>query len=149
VTAPTSPKPATPADPNDLRTALTKLADGWNNQAGARDPEAEVRALLAAHPAPETAEARREDVEAGAEAAWRASQEVNGFAEDSWTEVSEPQRESWRHVARAVLAVLPAPPVVDEAEVRERIAQDIEAAARTDLALGLYGAIDIARGATR
>ncbi|MFJ2298126.1 hypothetical protein [Oerskovia paurometabola] len=68
MTAATSPKPHTPTDltvskdagttldngPVDagLRTALTKLADKWNNQAGAHDPEAEVRALLAAHPAP-------------------------------------------------------------------------------------------------
>lgn len=36
-----------------------------------------------------------------------------------------------------------------EAEVRECIAQDIEAAARVNLALGLYEAIDIARGETR
>ncbi|MBD7949609.1 hypothetical protein [Oerskovia rustica] len=64
MTAPTSPKPHTPADPNDLRTALTKLAEDLARQplppieprqvghAAARREIAErLRALLAAHPA--------------------------------------------------------------------------------------------------
>lgn len=53
VTAPTSPKPHTPSDPNDLRTALTKLADEHDAQTGpyARILHtAQIRALLAAHP---------------------------------------------------------------------------------------------------
>ncbi|MFJ2298127.1 hypothetical protein [Oerskovia paurometabola] len=54
---------------------------------------------------------------------------------------------------RAVLAVLPAPPVVDEAELRERIAQDIEAVDPIEWALAGQRAGEdaarIARGATR
>jgi chemotaxis regulatin CheY-phosphate phosphatase CheZ len=55
----TSPKPPTPADPNDLRTDLTKLADewaGWTEKHlcdDARTLLVQIRALLAAHPAPE------------------------------------------------------------------------------------------------
>ena len=104
MTAPTSPKPATPADPNDLRTALTK------------QPVAEYT--------PTTDVVRAEYWEHGAYRYGRARGDEFEAEFDRW------------------LAAF-------EAEVRERIAQEIEAAARTDLALGLYGAIDIARGATR
>lgn len=116
-----------------LRAALTKLADEWAASSCSGLVE-EIRALLAAHPAPETVaemlareaadaetmpvaegpyvrnrptpvpDTRREDVVAGAEAAWRASQGVNGFAEEQWAHVPEPQRASWRYIARAVFA---------------------------------------------
>ena len=60
----------------------------------------------------------------------------------------------------SALAVLPAPPVVDEASIRERIAQDILAEVEKDLRradddddglyrVGLRRAARIARGATR
>lgn len=124
---------------DDLRTALKAMA-AWTRHRTILPRE--IRALLDAHPAPEigpclpslgescgnchrctapVSDTRREDV--AAEAAWRASQEVNGFAEDQWKHVPEPQRASWQHIARAVLAVLPAPPVVDEAEIRDLILQ--------------------------
>lgn len=125
-------------------------------------------ALLAAHPAPETVaemlareaadaetmpaaegpyvrnqpaptpDTRREDVEAGAEAAWRASQGVNGFAEEQWAHVPEPQRASWRYIARAVLAVLPAPPVVDEAEIGARALDEAADVLDSDHASSLW-----------
>ena len=69
---------------------------------GERMPDGNVRDRFNEHMA-DVATAEK-----AAEALWRASQEVNGFAEEQWAHAPEPQRASWRHQARAVLAaVLP------------------------------------------
>lgn len=67
---------------------------------GERMPDGNVRDRFNEHMA-EVA-----TTEKAAEALWRASQEVNGFSEESWEGVSEPQRASWRHQARAVLVAV-------------------------------------------
>lgn len=115
VTAPTSPKPPTPADPNDLRTALTKLADKWlsnkdrpsDYQDGVADAACAIRALLAAHPAPEPEPVCGNCLGHGVETCAAHPAPVSDARRDD-------HAHTYRRAARAVLAVLPAPPVVDE-----------------------------------
>ena len=118
MTAPTSPKPHTQANPNDLRTDLTKLADEM-------DPDDvllangfinKIRALLAAHPAEVVSDTRREDVIERVRA-------TLGRTSESDEEVVD-----------AVLAALPAPPVVDETE----IADDIREAFNNQIDVGTW-----------
>lgn len=73
---------------------------------------------------------RREDValvETAARALYEVSPWVHDGVEIPWCDLTALGKDAFRDRARAVLAVLPVPPVVDEAEVRERIAQEIEA----------------------
>lgn len=122
------------------------------------------------YPAP-TPDTRREDValvETAARALYEVSPWVHDGVEIPWGDLTALGKDAFRDRARAVLAVLPAPPVVDEASIRERIAQDIEAqaydadGARTAISTGectvegvdtwdeaMYLAARIARGATR
>lgn len=124
-----------------LREAFTRLADEWAASSCSGLVE-EIRALLAAHPAPETdghvctphcdadqghypaptPDTRRE--EEWVEVAGRAALDSLPF--DNPT-ISYRESGMIRAAVRAVLAALPAPPVVDEASIRERIAQEIEA----------------------
>lgn len=132
-----------------LREAFTRLADEWAASSCSGLVE-EIRTLLAAHPAPETdghvctphcdadqghypaptPDTRREDVaraidpEAfydGPPGDWSPRDLIK-----HGNEIRQ-RRTLALQAADRVLAVLPAPPVVDEAEVRERIAQEIEA----------------------
>lgn len=108
---------------DDLRTALTKFADEWAASSCSGLVE-DLRSLLAAHPAPEArvpapvSDTRREDV-----ARVEVVREVERHVIDPDTEdcscgatrlgfVGFPTHAE--HLADAVLAVLPAPPVVDE-----------------------------------
>lgn len=75
---------------------------------------------------------------------------------DEYTPTTQQVREAWAEYRTGTASRRPMHRAefdrwraAEEKVLRECIAQDIEAAARTDLALGLYGAIDIARGATR
>ncbi|MFJ4107907.1 hypothetical protein [Oerskovia enterophila] len=127
---------------DDLRTALTKLADKWlsnkdrpsDYQDGVADAACAIRALLAAHPAEVVSDTRREDDEL-VEAVARALQEhANSLARDlEWGEgvpfedLAPHMQDARRGQARAVLAVLPAPPVVGETLALEEAADDMEA----------------------
>lgn len=114
---------------DDLRTALTKLLDEY----AADGPSGIVRDLsdlLAAHPAPTPDEDKwshfateREDVEAACRA-WYEQGKPTGTR--TWDQmVAEPDARLVvgyiRDRMRAVLAVLPAPPVVDETVLRDLI----------------------------
>lgn len=145
----TSPKPTTPADPNDLRTALTKLAVPMYYDAtpGAYPvtavPMSHLLSALAAHPAPETDEVcgnclghgvetcaahpapvsdtRREDVAREAEIEREA---LRQFPDDPYMDDRDQVRlgfEAGAEWAFTRLAVLPAPPVVDEAALAEHL----------------------------
>jgi hypothetical protein len=122
---------------DDLRTALTSLVAHYKRAYPERAMHApavrDLDALLAAHPAPET------DMEAAkalclADTSWEHHDRTDDFPCSSC--VSDTRREdvaraiehairqsfqsddhahTYRRAARAVLAVLPAPPVVDEA----------------------------------
>ncbi len=95
----------------DLRTALTKLAERCEAIDGQWWVSGELRALLAAHPAPETeTDTRRED-DALVETVARA-------LADDWNPDRDPVltamfRDYAQTAVTTVLAVLPAPPVVD------------------------------------
>lgn len=200
-----------------LREAFTRLAYEWAASSCSGLVE-EIRALLAAHPAPTpersghdiacdadylgascicdeispeadghvctphcdterghypapVSDTRREDVARKiAETHWTTNHEGFHCVGCGWRDVGRHEdlgHAARRHVAEVALAALPAPPVVDEAEVRERIAQDIEAqaydadGARTAISTGectvegvdtwdeaMYLAARIARGAT-
>ncbi|MET4222808.1 hypothetical protein [Oerskovia enterophila] len=101
-TAPTSPKPATPADPNGLRTALTKAIDRADppGRMHAGTPSISVsvlRTLLSSHPARETEHAHD----------WVHKEHLpGGFNRYRCASCSAEEVEPF-----------PAPPVVDEAEV--------------------------------
>lgn len=89
---------------DDLRTALTKLAEKWEAVVFGDAVADDLRALLAAHPAPApVSDARREDV----------AQAVRDAIDQSYTFEGDLDPDVDRRVTDAVLAVLPAPPVDD------------------------------------
>ncbi|KRC37507.1 hypothetical protein [Oerskovia sp. Root22] len=151
----TSPKPTTPADPNDLRTALTKLADDAEEYGPGAWVAGEIRTLLAAHPAPETdgvcGNCLGHGVETCAAHPAPASDTLDDDSDLPWSDTEECGCETHEGApdtgreddelveavartlsrsehpgvqayidARAVLAALLAPPVVDETEIAAR-----------------------------
>lgn len=125
---------------DDLRTDLTKLADEWAASSCSGLVE-EIRDLLDAHPAPETDDAccghakcpsgslcccpasasdtRREDVAREAEIEREA---LRQFPDAPYMDDRDQVRlgfEAGAEWAIARLAALPAPPVVDEAEIQD------------------------------